>query len=494
MDKNQLKYKLFKSFRIPLSSGDRVTGKLNVNNGEVINLVVNIEEINYDFLTFSTSENIQQELLDLELQRPGKFFGKEKVTIQASVILKKKNQNNSNHKHQYNLAINNNENYKEWVQEFVSQFSKKRLHSYLLASATRMKNFDFQDMSETICLLVDSYNSIASDKDDLKISDYLHTCKEIMGCKTVRIWLYDISDNTLSCQYSTNNSDSDLKIDYRDGIPGKVFNNRELVNLYKAPVLINPSQENESTLAAPLTNRFHKVIGVLEFEDKEKKRRFSLNDEFLIRTLSICFSTHFQMFNPVNAGSKIKLFNPGLKNNFMNLMEVKKDATTLHMIQKLRTNKENILINNTSPEVLEVVVEEMVQSSSYHNWKVVHLRPGSDVNEIKKLDKTVLILERVNEFTKDQQEYLVDYLDKDKVWVISTCLLKDVNKENFTVNFWNKFAHHHLNLQLNASEKSTEETVLNFVNTAQNASTFDEKIDNLTNSLGISLEKEKLAA
>lgn len=494
MDKNQLKYKLFKSFRIPLSSDDRVTGKLSLNNGETINLIVNIEEINYDFITFSTSEKIEQDLIDFELQRPSKFFGKEKVSVQASVILKKKNHDQSNHKHQYTLSINNNDSYKEWVQDFVSHFSKKRLHSYLLASATRMKNFDFQDMSETICLLFDSYNSVASEKDDIKISNYLHTCKEIMGCKTVRIWLYDISNNTLSSQYSTNSEESDLNIDYRDGIPGKVFNNRELVNLYKAPALKNQTQENESVLAAPLTNRFHKVVGVLEFEDKENKRRFNLKDEFLIRTLSICFSTHFQMFNPVNAGSKIKLFNPGLKNNFMNLMEVKKDATTLHMIQKLRTNKENILINNTSPEVLEVVVEEMVQNSSFHNWKVVHLRPGSDVNEIKKLDRTVLVLEKVNEFTKDQQEQLVDCLDKEKVWVISTCLLKDVNKADFTVNFWNKFAHHHLNLQLNASEKSTEETVLNFVNTVQNVSTFDEKIDNLTDSLSITLEKEKLAA
>ncbi len=494
MDKNQLKYKLFKSFRLPLTSEDKVTGKMNANSGEIVNISIVVDELSYDFLTFSTSESIPHELVELEITRPTHLFGKSKVNIQGNIILTKRSKDESKHKYQYTVAIEDNESFKNWVQDYISKFSKKRLHSYLLASATRVKNLDFEDMSEAVCLLIDSYNSIAQDKDDLKITDYLHTCKDLIGSKTARIWLYDVSDNTLSCQYSTNPNETNLKIDYRKGVPGKVFSNGEIINIYKSPILEDMDEDYESVLAAPLSNRFHKVIGALEFDNKESDTRFSLDDESLIRTLSICFSSHFQMYNPVNAASKVKLFNPGLKSNFLNLLEMNRDQTTLHMIQKVKNNKENILINNESAEALEIIVEELVQSSHYHDWKSVHVSPGSNLEDINSLEKTIVILEKVDEMSKDEQEYFVDNINQASSWVISTSHSREIDKTKFTVNFWNKFVKHHLNMQRNKLSEAPEQLFQELASSVSHLTSYDEKISYLTDSLGLNSQKNKQAA
>lgn len=494
MNSNQLKYKLFKSFKIPMTPEDRVVGKVSVNNGDLFKLSVVVDDLNFDFITFSSSERIPNELIDVELQRPAKLFGKEKTNVQGNLILTKRSQDASQHKFQYTLNIESNDSYRSWLESFISNFSKKRLHSYLLASATRMKELDFEDMSETVCLLIDSYQSIAEDNNDLRITDYLYSCKEILGCEKVRIWLYDVSDNTLTSQYSTEENESEMKIDYRKGVPGKVFNNGEIVNIYKAPFLSSLERNSDSVLAAPVTNRFHKVVGVLEFENKKEDLRFTREDEFMIRTLSVCFSTHFQMFNPVNAASKVKLFNPGLKNNFLNLIEINQDQSIMHMIQKMKNNKENILINNSSVEALEIVLEELISTSHYHDWQKVHFAPGSNLSDIKELKKTILILENADKLSKVEQENIVEFIDQDNAWVISTCHSKDVDKSSFTTNFWNKFAKHHLNFQRTESNETTDESFLKLAKSVQNISSFDEKIDFLTETLGLSSEKEKQVA
>ncbi|TNE96268.1 MAG: GAF domain-containing protein [Deltaproteobacteria bacterium] len=491
MDKNQLKYKLFKSFRIPLTSEDRITGKMHANSGELVNITIFVDELNYDFLTFSTSEKIPYELVELELSRSARIFGKEKIQLQGHIILSKRSKDHSKHKYQYTVAIEDNENYKQWVKDFISQFSKKRLHSYLLASATRMKNLDFEDMSETICLLIDSFNTISDGHDDLKITDYLHTCRDLIGCESARIWLYDVSDNTLSCQYSTNPEESKLKQDFRKGIPGKVFNNGEIVNVYNSPLLEN---ETTSILAGPISNRFHKVIGVIEFEEKENDTRFDLDDESMIRTLTVCFSSHFQMFNPVNSASKIKLFNPGLKSNFLNLLELNNDQTTLHLIQKLRSNNENIMINHSSAEALQIIVEELVQGSNYHDRKVVHFNANSNTVDLKNLTNSIVILDKVEEYSKDMQDEIVDIIGTDTTWVISTCHKDDISKTTFTEKFWTKFAKHHVNMQRNQSNEAPQEAFIKLANSVQHLSSFDEKVSYLTESLGLNSQKNKQAA
>lgn len=491
MDKNQLKYKLFKSFRIPLTSEDRVTGKMHINLGELVNITIVVDELNYDFMTFSTSEKIPYEMVELELSRSARLFGKEKIQIQGHIILSKRSKDHSKHKYQYTIAIVDNENYKHWVQDFISQFSKKRLHSYLLASATRMKNLDFEDMSETICLLIDSFNTISDGHNDLKITNYLHTCRDLIGCKTARIWLYDVSENTLSCQYSTNPEESELKQDFRKGVSGRVFNNGEIVNIYNSPLLEN---KTTSILAGPISNRFHKVIGVLEFEEKEDDTRFDLDDESMIRMLTVCFSSHFQMFNPVNSSSKVKLFNPGLKSNFLNLIELNNDQSTLHLIQKLRSNNENIIINHSSAEALEIIVEELVQGSNYHDRKVIRFNEHSNTVDLKKLNNSIVILDRVDEYSKDMQDEIVELIGSDTIWVISTCHKSNISKSAFTEKFWTNFAKHHVNMQRSQSNEAPQAAFIKLANSVQHLSSFDEKVSYLTMSLGLNSQKNKQAA
>ena len=494
MNKNQINYKLFKSFKLPLNPEDRVMGNISVPAGNISNLTVTIDELNFDFLTFSSSKKITHELINLELQRPKLFFKKDKVKVQGNITLTKRKQNQSLNKYQYTLYIENNDSFIIWVENFISQFSKKRLHSYLIASATRMKELDYDDISETVSLLINSFQDMVDEKDSSKITDNLQLYKEITDCEKARIWLYSPSSNTLCSKYSSENDEDEIKKDYREGIIGKVFSTGEIVNINRSLLLSALDEKSMSVLAAPITNRFHKTVGVLELRTKNKNLRFSSNDELLIRMLSICFSAQFQMFNPVNAASKLQDFNPGQKKKMFDGENIT-NKSFIQIIQKVKSLKENILINYSSLESLNPILDELITSSHFHDWKKVHLSSKSDIlNVVKNVKNTIIVLENVDKFSKVDQEYLVEFVDPNQTWVISTYSSADLDKTDFTMSFWNKFAKHHLNFRRNKSFETLDGPILELVKSIQNISSFEEKTDYLSLLLGINSEKEKEAA
>jgi hypothetical protein len=495
MNKNQINYKLFKSFKLPLSPEDRVMGNISVPNENISNLTITIDELNFDFLTFSSSRKIPHQLVNLELQRPKLFFKRDKVKVQGNITLTKRKQNQSLHKYQYILYIENNDSFTTWVENFISQFSKKRLHSYLIASATRMKELDYDDISETVSLLISSFQDMAKEKDSLKITDNLQLCTKIIDCEKARIWLYSPSSNTLCSKYSSENDEDEIKKDYREGIIGKVFSTGEVVNINKSLLLTAFYEKSMSVLAAPITNRFHKTVGVLELRTKNKNLRFRSNDELLIRMLSICFSAQFQMFNPVNAASKLHDFNPSQKKKIFDLENIAKDKLFIQIIQKVKNLKENILINYSSLEYLNAILDELITSSHFHDWKKIHLSSESEtLKMVKNFKNTIIVLENVDKLSKVDQEYLVEFIDPNQTWVISTYRSTDLDKTVFTMNFWNKFARHHLNFRRNKSFETIDVPILELVKSIQNISSFEEKTDYLSSLLGISSEKEKEAA
>ncbi|MCO4793016.1 MAG: GAF domain-containing protein [Bacteriovoracaceae bacterium] len=486
MELNQKKYKLFKSFRVNVLPEDKVVAKLQMKSIELVNVSVVIEDLNFEFISFSTSEKLPSDEVELEMSKPSKFFGQNKINVFGNIILSRKNNSEGRHLYQYSLYVPKNDDYIHWIHSFVENFSKKRLNSYLLASSTRTRILDFDEMSETTALMLNTFKDMTNDLDDLKISDYLHTSLTRIDAKKGRIWLIDVSTNQLVCEFSTSQDEVELKIDYRKGVPGKVLSNPEVLNLYR-PILedSNSFEKVESSLAVPLYNRFHKVIGVLEFVDKTTEKRFSVNDESFANLLSIFFSSHFQFFNPVNSLSKMKKFYPGLKSNFLNLLDINKDKNTLHLIQKVKNNKENVVINHHSKEALEIVVNEMVVSSHFHDWEVVHFENSGSFDDLKNLNQTIIIIDDAHNLDSNAQEKLVELIDENSTWVISLCAKDIIQREKFLPKFWTKFAKHHLNLQKAEVAKDPRSSFIELANSLKEIPTFNEKVEILTKEIGL---------
>lgn len=232
------------------------------------------------------------------------------------------------------------------------------MHSYLLTSATQNKSVDFDEISETSVLLFDIYQSLVDGRGDLDITAILFKCADILNAENAKIFLIDVSTNTLKSQYSTSEQVNAESTDFRKGIAGKVFSNPETTNIYKTN-LNEFTTENQlkSVLAVPLFNRFKKVIGVLKFSNKKGQSRFTIHDESMANIFGGLLSNFFLYFNPVHSSSKLNHFNPGLKNNFINLLDMD-EGPTLQLIQKLKNSLENVIMNHESKETLEVILEE----------------------------------------------------------------------------------------------------------------------------------------
>ena len=322
------RYKFYKSFKIPILSED----KLSIEVEEMVDCEkyakMIIKDVNLAYISI-ISDNKFNENDQVKLCISHKKLLKTKrYRFEASII-----GSHMNHElNKYIIVIEvNNQEYSDFVLSFIEGFKKKRLKKYLMQSALENKEYDIEEISEIIALMKNGFHSLIK-KDDINLNHLLDNCNKFLKSSDSSLYLINSSDNVLERKNTTIKMPSINKIDYRKGIPGIVFSSAELINIYKSKLIsLCPANESapESVLAAPIFNRHKKVIGVLEFINKNEGKRFDLNDEATISMLSLVFSSFFQLYNPVHSTSKIRTFNPSLNKENLKIIEDEMHKDTL---------------------------------------------------------------------------------------------------------------------------------------------------------------------
>lgn len=83
MDFNQQKYKLFKSFRVSVQPEDKMQAKVQFELNGLTNIKVPVDNLNFEFITFSSSEKIPGNCeIEIELLRGGLIFKEKKSLYQ----------------------------------------------------------------------------------------------------------------------------------------------------------------------------------------------------------------------------------------------------------------------------------------------------------------------------------------------------------------------------------------------------------------------------
>jgi hypothetical protein len=480
------RYKFYKSFKVPIIPEDKLFIKFNNNAQSEVSTDMKVKDINLTYISILTDKKItENNKSKLTLSHKTLLISKQ-YHFEATII--GSHMNDQLNKYISVFEIDDN-NYKDFVLSFIEGFKKKRLTKYLLKSSLEDKEFDIEEISEIISLMKNGFHTLIK-TEDINYNTLLENCNDFLKSSDASFYLINSSDNMLERKFTTLNNPTVKHLDYRKGIPGIVFSSGELINIYKSKLIsIYPSNDTvpESVLAAPIFNRHKNIIGVLEFINKKQGKRFDLSDEKTISMLSIVFSSFYQMYNPVNSSSKLKRFNPGLNKEIEKIFKGQKYRDTLSIIDKVKNKLESILINSTSSKSLDLLAKEIIETSQFHDWKVVLIDCREEKVRFKHVeDQSILYLKEISYLSKEHQDVILDLVERKNIWIISTYNGKVINTENLKPEFHTIIAKHHINVCHDSNELNLTSLLHTFISTQKELKTYDEKVKQFEQSLRFS--------
>jgi len=308
-------FKFYQSFRIPVEEADDLRFLVQFEKTEGHSQYIDdakLIDISLTGFGFATAERISIGAeLSISLQ-----YKKHHIDLTGRVV-RAFSHTLDDQKIIYGIEIDEDKFISKFLERYIMGFSPERSRDCLIESALKERYTKATDGFEVFSLLLSLFKDITNfgDKEGF-IESMLEEVVRILNAQRASIFLINPETNELEAICALGMRKEHLKFDYRLGIAGSVFTTGVALNIDT----VNDSSrfneefdkmlgfETRSIICHPIHNREDKIIGVIEVLNKRNEDHFTIEDEKIMKVLSLIFSTVFYNFTPMSDNSKIRRF------------------------------------------------------------------------------------------------------------------------------------------------------------------------------------------
>lgn len=312
-------FRFFKSFRIPIESGDDIQFLVETDNdpyserGDYIK-DAKLLDISVAGLGFKTQKSLSiDDQISMSINYKKLRFD---ITGKIVRVMSDPRQEDT---YICGVEITENEDrekMKRFLAQMINYFQPDRLKECLRDLALAEKYADMDEGFEALSLLVSLYQDITMySKKEGFITNLLEEAARVVNAQRAVVYLINSDKNELEAKECVGFTDekSRLHFDFRHGVMGQVFTTGLSINLDKSSDQLKFLQKDypvqiSAVTAYPLHNAQDKVIGVLQLENKRSDERFSLEDEKILKVFSLIFSSFYGEYNPLSEKSLVRRF------------------------------------------------------------------------------------------------------------------------------------------------------------------------------------------
>ncbi|GAB4011800.1 MAG: hypothetical protein Fur0010_06770 [Bdellovibrio sp.] len=374
-------FKFYQSFRIPVETADNL--RFLVERENEIGKSVYIDDavlidISVTGLGFKTKERLSVGApLTISLQ-----FKKYHLDLGGKVVRAFCNTIDDEDMI-YGVELENDDNIKRFLEQFIMSFSTERLKECLIDSALVERYTKASDGFEMFSLLLSLFKDIThfGDKEGF-LDNMLEEVVRIMNAQRSSIFLINPETNELEAVAALGMEKKELKFDYRIGVAGSVFTTGVALNIdtksdrsrYNDNFDKKFNFETNSIICHPIHNREDKIIGVIEVINKRNQDRFTVEDEKTMKVLALVFSSVFHNYNPISESSQIRRFSTPFDRAFALIGKTPHMGSLRNSIIKIKDIDSPVLIQG------EVGVGKTLYGKILHHEGQRGLRPLVEVD------------------------------------------------------------------------------------------------------------------
>jgi two-component system response regulator HydG len=353
--KSLSEFKFFKSFRLPIVSGDDVHFSVEkedpfTERGEFIK-DAQLVDASITGLGFKTTEKVA-----LEEEVKISFSYKRLRFDVTGRVVRAISGHSSDPKLIYGIEIEDNEdreNMSRFLGQLISSFSHDRLRDCVKNLALAERYADMDEGFEMFSLLLSLFKDVTQfgHKEGF-IDSMLVEVTRLINAQKAMVFLINTETNELEAHSATGIDKSILKFDYRKGVAGTVFTTGVSLNIDAKHERIKSFEkldkktgiETKSVICSPVYNREDKIIGVIQILNKKNQDRFSEEDEKTMRMLSLVFSCFFSQYNPMSEKSLVRRFSAPNARQIIYIGRSESTTNLRKMILKLKDQTSPLLI------------------------------------------------------------------------------------------------------------------------------------------------------
>ncbi|MDD4973127.1 MAG: sigma 54-interacting transcriptional regulator [Bacteriovorax sp.] len=344
-------FKFYQSFRIPVEEADDLRFLVQIERGKGSNEYINdakLIDISLTGFGFATAERISvgKELL-ISLQ-----YKKYHIDLTGRIV-RAFSQTLDDQKIIYGIEIDEDKAISKFLEHYIMGFSSERLKDCLIDSAIKERYTKATDGFEVFSLLLSLFKDIThfGDKEGF-IESMLEEVIRILNAQRASLFLINPETNELEAVCALGIRKEQLKFDYRVGIAGSVFTTGVALNIDTVHDSTRFNEafdkklgfETRSIICHPIHNGEDKIIGVIEVLNKRNEDRFTIEDEKIMKVLSLIFSSVFYNFTPMSEKSTIRRFSGPFDRKNALIGRVPHVASLRSTIMKLKDIEAPVLI------------------------------------------------------------------------------------------------------------------------------------------------------
>jgi len=307
-------FKFVQSFRIPIENVDDLRFLLERPNGSADKYIddaklIDISKTGVGFSSFErlsvgSAHNISIQYKRFHLDIHGK-------------IIRAFSDPENNEKIIYGFQFDQDEDISTFLETYINNFNQDRLKSCIVNLALKGPNSTTMEGFEMFSLILSLFKDITKYGNRQEfLENMLSEVTRLMNAQRASIFLINTETSELEAVCALGADKKLLKFDYRLGIAGSVFTTGVALNIdvvndhtrFTDSFDQKTGFQTKSIICNPISNREDKIIGVIEVLNKRDEDRFTVDDEKIMKVLSLIFSSVYHSYNPISETSQIRRF------------------------------------------------------------------------------------------------------------------------------------------------------------------------------------------
>ncbi|MBF0367341.1 MAG: sigma 54-interacting transcriptional regulator, partial [Oligoflexia bacterium] len=350
-------FKFYQSFRIPVEEADQVRFLVEIDNEKGKTEYIDdakLVDVSLQGIGFTTTHRLSVgQDLSFSLH-----FKKQHVDLSGQIV-RAFTSGIQEESLLYGVEFEETDldDVKRFLEQYILSFSPERLRDSLLQMALVDRYASASEGLEMFSLMISLFKDMTNfaEKSEF-VGNMLEEVVRIVNAQRATILLVNPETNELEAHSCVGIDKKLLKFDYRKGIAGSVFTSGVSINLDVIHDNIRFSPEfdeilgikTKSVICNPITNREDKVIGVVEIVNKRNEDRFTVDDEKIMKMVSLVFSSVFHNYNPISSESAIRKFSTPSDRQHVIIGKSKHIANLRNAIVKLKDIDSTIYIHGES--------------------------------------------------------------------------------------------------------------------------------------------------
>jgi hypothetical protein len=420
-------FNYYRSYRLQIQADDDVKVQVMLThsdqNGEheaCLTGAFELLDINFHYLTIKSNTKLENtDKLSIKLSRK-RFLNQWDVFLEGHVMHSYCEKDSN----VYAISIKENIELHYFLKEFVNRFSRNRLKDQLILSSVGKKGQSRRQGIETYSLAFQFSRLFYKTSLKLNIKQVLIETARLISCEDINIWLINPDQNQLYIKHTTKGS-VDAPIDIRHAHLGSVFSTQEPLNILNNNGQLKLTHRQiKNLMAAPLFNKDHSCIGVIEFLNQYEKKRFSIEHEYIMRLCAQFISSLFEIFKPQSKNCEINEFNESSYAKKCYLGHSNESLVNNQMISKFRFTDQHVHIMGEPGTGKSYLANLLTDTGRYRNLdKILVDIKNDDVFDLIGLNwnrSGTVIIENIDYLKKHHQIDLYERIKNGQRRVITT--------------------------------------------------------------------------